>query len=61
MKYEYSVSFNSFRNKWQVSWTGHDPEHPHQMKGDVVVCNDFHEAINMIRAFVTTLEPELLS
>ncbi len=58
MEYEYSIQFNEIRQAWQVTWTGFNQDTPHQMKGDVVLCDSFDEAIAQIRTFAAQLDPD---
>ncbi len=57
MQYEYSLLYNETRHAWQVTWMGFNQNTPHQMKGDVVICDSFDEAIAQIRDFAVRLEP----
>ena len=58
MRYEYSLHYNEIKHAWQVTWTGFDEDAPHQMKGDVVLCDSFDNAIEQIRRFAAGLEPD---
>ena len=58
MRYEYSIHYNEVQFQWQVTWTGHDPDHPHKMEGDVVLCPTFEEAIALIRTFASRYDSE---
>lgn len=58
MRYEYSLHYNETRRAWQVTWISFTRDTPHQMKGDVVICNSFDEAIAQVRDFVAQLEPD---
>ena len=60
MIYDYSIRFNEHGGAWQVSWTEHDPEHPHHMKGDIETCDSFDGGLEKIRDFVTKFEPSRL-
>lgn len=61
MQYEYSVHFNEVQQAWQVNWVCFDSERPHNMKGDVVVCDSMEEAIETIRRLVAQFEPDRLN
>ncbi len=56
MQYEYSLHYNEVRHAWHVTWMGFDQDR--QMKGDVVFCNSFEDAISTIRSFAIRLEPD---
>jgi hypothetical protein len=60
MQYSYSIGFNDVQSAWTASWTGHDPEHPHQMKGNLEICNSFDEGMEKVRDFATEFEPQIL-
>ncbi len=58
MQYEYSVHYNEVQHAWLVTWTGFDQDRPHQMKGDVVICNPFDEAIASLRSFAARFDSD---
>jgi hypothetical protein len=60
MQYDYSVQYNNVQGAWQLNWSSFDPERPHQMKGDVVICDSLDEAIETLRGFVAQHEPSRL-
>ena len=60
MQYDYSLHYNDVQNAWLVAWTSHDPDHPHKMKGDLVICGSFEQAVMSMRNFVAEFESHRL-